>query len=196
MRLYFFPAALRRLLKRRKNRLVAHRRRIGIYQLGRNVYTSPRRHLSALAAQCVQHAVAPRPVNVANVCFQFHARWNAVDRAGKDFANAHRAHGVDCAGRLCRCLKRKHQFRSCRQRIFASRHQLATRMSAFAFNQNAQARGRGNVRHQPNIKAFLFEVGSLFDVQFYKLVKPALCLRRQIPAVRETRPACATRPSP
>ncbi len=38
-------------------------------------------------------------------------------------------------------------------------------MAAFAFNENAHAGGRGNVRHQAEVDAFLLEERTLFNVQ-------------------------------
>ena len=102
-----------------------------------------------------------------------HARRNAVDRAGKDFADAHGAHGVDGAGRFGRRFERQNQLCRRGQRIFAAGHQLAAGVAAFAFDHNALAGRRGNVRHQANVESFLLEKRPLLDVQLNKLMKAA-----------------------
>ena len=99
------------------------------------------------------------------------ARGNAVDRAGKDLADAHGAHGVDGSCRFCRRFQRQNQFGGGGERVFAARHQFAAGVAAFAFNHDALAGRRGNVRHQANVESFLLEVRPLLDVQLDKLVK-------------------------
>ena len=102
-----------------------------------------------------------------------HARRNAVDRAGKDFADADGAHGVDCAGRFGRGFEREDQLGGRGQRILAARHQLAAGVSAFAFNHDALAGRRGDVRHQADVDAFLLEQRALLDVQLDELMEAA-----------------------
>ena len=57
-------------------------------------------------------------------------------------------------------------------------------MSAFAFNHDALAGWRGNVRHQANVDSFLFEVRALLDVQLNKLMKAPVGTQRPIRAAR------------
>jgi hypothetical protein len=70
-----------------------------------------------------------------------------------------------------RRLERQNQLRRRCQRVFAARHQLAARMPALAFDVDAQAGRRGNVRHQANVDSFRLKVGALLDMQLDKLVK-------------------------
>ena len=49
-------------------------------------------------------------------------------------------------------------------------------MAAFAFNQDAHAGGCGDVRHQADVDAFLFEERTLLDMQFDEFLEPS---RRQ-----------------
>ncbi len=118
------------------------------------VILTPRRALTsfAIAAERSQNAIAARAIDVAHVGGDQHARRNAVHRAGKHFADAHCAYGVDGAGGLGRRFQRQNQFRCCGKRIFAPRHQLAAGVSAFAFNHDALAGRRGDVRHQANVE--------------------------------------------
>ena len=86
-----------------------------------------------------------------------HAGGNAVDGAGEDFANADGSDGIDGACRFCGGFKSQDQFCCCCQRIFAAGHQLAAGMTAFAFDHDALAGGRGDVRDEADVDAFLFE---------------------------------------
>ena len=101
------------------------------------------------------------------------ARGNAVDGAGKNIADADGANGVDGAGRFGRGFKRKNQLGCRGQRVFAAGHQLAAGVTAFAFNEDAQAGRRGNVRDQADIDAFLLEQRALLNVQLDELVEAA-----------------------
>ena len=84
--------------------------------------------------EALENAVAACGVNVADIGFEAHARGNAVDRAGKDFADADCGYSVDGAGGFGSGLERQDQFGRGGQRVFASGHQLCAGMAAFAFD--------------------------------------------------------------
>ena len=70
-------------------------------------------------------------------------------------------------------FERENQLSRGGQCVFAPRHEPAAGVSAFAFDDDALAGGRGDVRHKAEIDAFLFEQRSLLDVQLDKLMKAA-----------------------
>ena len=122
----------------------------------------------------VDDAIAARAIRVANVGFKSHARGNAVDRAGKHFANADRGYGVDGAGGFRGGFEGKDQLRGRGQRILASGHQPRASMTALAFNRNAQARRRGDVRNKSQVDVLLLKQRPLLDVQLEELVESSL----------------------
>ena len=71
-------------------------------------------------------------------------------------------------------FQRQNQLRRGGQRIFASRHQLAAGVAAFALDHDALAGRRGDVRHQAEIDPFLFQQRPLLDMQLDKLMKASL----------------------
>ncbi len=79
-------------------------------------------------------------------------------------------------------FERKNQLSCGGQRIFAAGHQLAAGMAAFAFDEDAHAGGRGDVGHEADIDAFLFEERALLDVQLDELMKAARRVERRIRA--------------
>ena len=72
-----------------------------------------------------------------------------------------------------RRFERENQFGGRCQRILAARHKLSAGVSAFAFDHDTLAGGRGNVRHQADVELFLLEIGALLDVQLDKLMEAA-----------------------
>ena len=142
-----------------ENGRIAGRRRIGVDQFRRDRDAAARSGFGACGAQVIEHAIAARAVDVANVGLKTHARRDAVDRAGKDLADADGGHGVDGAGRFGRCFERQNQFGRRGQRVFAARHQLAAGVAAFAFDDDAQAGRRGDVRHEATSMPSCFEDG-------------------------------------
>ena len=56
------------------------------------------------------------------------------------------------------------------QRVSTSRHQHCARMSPLALVVDAERSGRGDVGHDSNRSALLFEKRPLFDVQLHERV--------------------------
>ena len=80
-------------------------------------------------------------------------------------------------------LKSENQLCRRGERILAARHQLSAGVPAFAFNHDAHAGRRGDVRHQTDVDPFLLEQRSLLDVQFDELMEAA---RGQAQRIRAT----------
>ena len=156
-----FTGGLRGLFHGLEDCGIASGRGIGVDHLRRNRDSASLGHFVASGFQLVDHRIAPRAVDVANVGFEAHAGGNAVDGAGKDFADADGSHGVDGAGGLRGSFERENQFGSRGERIFAAGHQLAAGVAAFAFDNDAHAGGRGDVRDEADVDAFLLEDGAL-----------------------------------
>ena len=97
-----------------------------------------------------------------------HAAGNAVDRAGKHFANTYRRDGVRRSAGLGLAFNRQNQFRGRAKRVAAIRHQHSTGVSARSFNRNSKAGWRGNIADNAEWNLFLFEQRALFDMQFNK----------------------------
>ena len=70
-------------------------------------------------------------------------------------------------------FKRENQFGCGGQRVFAAGHQLAAGVSAFAFNHDALAGRRGDVRDQAHVDSFLLKKWALLNVQLDELMKAA-----------------------
>ena len=68
-------------------------------------------------------------------------------------------------------FERENQFRRGSQRVFAPRHKPAAGVPAFAFNHDALAGRRSDVRHQSEVDSFLFQKRPLLDVQLNELMK-------------------------
>src|SRR5579864_6966736 len=73
----------------------ALRRRIGIHDFRMHLHAAAVRGFLARLRDPLQDGVAPLLVDIANVHLDSHAAGDAVDSAGKHFANAHRPDGVD-----------------------------------------------------------------------------------------------------
>src|SRR5215472_14659159 len=80
------------------------RRRIRVQQLGQVRDTSSRADLTGAALDFLKHAVAPAAVDIADIDLEPHLARDAVDRAWKYLAHAHRSDRVARPGRQCRAL--------------------------------------------------------------------------------------------
>ena len=77
----------------------------------------------------------------------------------------------DGARRFRSRLEREDQLSGGCERIFAAGHELAARVSALAFNEDAETCRRGDMRYKSEIDSFLLQKRPLFDVQFNELVE-------------------------
>jgi len=112
-----------RLRKGFDNRGCAVRRRVGIQQLTLDRNFSPNGNRRAGGVNCIHNLVAPLKIRVAYVNAEADSAWNAIDRAGKHVADAHRCHCVDRSAGTRSVLNRQNRFARRAESALAVGHQ-------------------------------------------------------------------------
>ena len=140
-----------------------------------------------------EHGVAAGEIDVADIDQDADAAGDAVDRAGKDLADADGADGIDRSGALSGGFHRQRDLGGGQKGIAAIGHEHRAGVAAFAFDLESQGGGRGDCGDDAERDAGAFEQRALLDVQFDEGVIVIAGQRDRRPAGRRSRPRCGPR---
>ena len=141
-------------------------RRVSVYRLDDDRNATPGGNLVARPSNRCERRIASGSVDVPHIHAQSCPAGNTVDGAGEYVADADGADTVYRTGRARGCFDGKRDFGSGEERIATLWHEHRAGMTAFAFNVDTQAGGRGNRGDDADIEAARFQDRTLFDVKF------------------------------
>ena len=122
------------------DRGIADRGGIHANDFALNVYAATRGDDPHLRIDGGEQMITPRFVGIANIELHAHAARNAVDRAGKYFADAAGADGIDRAGGSRQAFERQREFRRREECVVPVRHEDGAGVLPFALDDEPHRR--------------------------------------------------------